>query len=289
MIFRKTTISGPSCRGLIGISIYASLSVLFAALVSCFGFAQGTTLSPPSVIKQLASGMDRTTWNVRKWSGRYLVVFHRGDSDAPEFALYDQNDHVVVRRAVTVGDAKTGTVGINAVAADESGNSYVAAAAVSNSGAIARFIEKFDANGQGLGVIRTNPFQAEQMCSTGDGTVWALGWDEVAERRNVKHAGYPILRHFDFARGETAATLQREQVHWDFLNPTRAFLACNSKSVGLYLASDGFWLEVDADGHSPSLHRLPPIPRRGDVTGGAFTEAGGFFLRSTAKALGLPS
>lgn len=246
---------------------------------SSFGFTQGITLSPPGVQKQLATGLDQATWgDAPKWSGRYLVAFRSGQRDAPEFALYDDNDQVVVRRAVTVGDAKS--ISISDVVADESGNSYVAAAALSNSGAIVRFIQKFDVKGQNLGMIRTNPFQAVEICSTGDGTLWALGWDEVADGRNGKHAGYPILRHFDFARGQIGATLQRELVPWDFdAGPRHAVFACNSKSVGLYLAADGLWFEMDAGGHSLSLRRLPPIGMPpGWVTGSALTAAGSFFV-----------
>jgi hypothetical protein len=285
MIFRKTTILGLACHGSICTSIYASFFVLFAVLLSSFGFAQGTTLSPPSVQKQLVSGLDTTTWNASKWRGRTLVAWHQGPADAPAFALYDVNDHAIVTGAVRVTDAKSAE--ILDVATDDSGNSYVAAGALSNSGAIGRFIEKFDANGQGAGMIRTNPFQAQQVCSTGDGTVWALGGDEDAEGQNGKHAGYAILRHFDFVRGEIGATLQRDLVRWDFLGgPHHAFLACNAKSVGLYLPADSLWFEADADGHSSSVRRMPPLGAHTLVTGAAFTAAGGFFLTLQSPRLG---
>lgn len=250
------------------LSLFASPSVVSQNLVS------GQTLQAPRMQRQLASGLDPNKWNAHKWLGEYLVVFHQGMATAPSFGLYDAGDQA--RMTAALSFPQTTGISIGDVTVDEYGNSYVTGGAMSDSGALAQLIEKFDINGKSLSVIRTNPFVAQQVCTTGDGTVWALGFDRDVE---AKKGDYAILRRFDFSRGELNAILQRSLVSSNFMGGHHhAFLVCNTKTVGVYLPVDNLWFEADAEGHNPSLRHLPPLPSKAVITGNALTSSGTFFI-----------
>jgi len=286
MAFRRAISLAQRVMGLVPIS-EAGLAVAILAVFSLpSGVSQSVgsapTLPVPRMQKQLATALDGTTWNARKWLGGSLVVFHQGIAPTPTFGLYGSDDRASMTGVVSFPDSNE--VSISDVTVDEKRNVYVSGGAMSSSGVLGQFIEEFDPNGKSLGVIRTNPFVAQQVCAIGDGRVWALGFDREIEK---KKGDYAVLRRFDFGRGEVTAILQRSTVSWNFMRGHHhSSLVCNPKSVGLYLPYDNLWFEANADGTNSFLRQLPSLPSNSLITGSAFTESSRFFVTVDYRSRG---
>lgn len=246
---------------------------LVLSLLQCT-VAQDNVSGATIVKKQLANGLDRGKWNFRKWAGHYLADFNLGTDSEQSFAVYDSDDRLVTSAVVSFADSKS--ISLRDVAIDGQGFSYVTGGTLSNAGAIANFIEKFDRSGKRVATLRTNPFVPQHLCVTGDGSLWALGWDRDGEST---HADYPILRRFDFASGEISSMLNRKQVSGDYLRGVQnAYLVCSRDRVGVYFSGDALWFEASANGQGLSAIALPPAPPNARTIGAAFTSTNQLFI-----------
>ncbi|MGA8429948.1 MAG: hypothetical protein WB729_09010 [Candidatus Sulfotelmatobacter sp.] len=238
----------------------------------------GYSLSSPYRQEEMSDALDVSHWPWKRWNGSYLVAHNlKATSDSPVVALFDA--HGVRVRTGTVWFPSATSVSVRGAAADSVGTIFVSGGSRSVDGSLAFFIAQLDNNGRVSGVVRTTPFIALHLCTTGDGTIWALGSDRQAQRDRSANL---ILRQFSFARGQLRAVLDMASVESGMPMDTEAMsLFCNSNTVGMLLdsarASIHKWIELDVNTAKISTWQLPALREKRKINGLAFTAGGRLF------------
>src|SRR6516165_3208959 len=172
-------------------AIIVLFSTLYLLLPLCgHGQAQSvasagiTTSSPPRSARTLMPSEKRVVFEASQfaegsvipyWDKGYLIsIVPESVSPAtPNVRLYDATGTRV--REVSIWFPGTQTVYILSAAVTPRGQILASGTAVKSDGTRAYFIQETDGSGKRTNAIQTNPFLAEHVCATTEGSVWAFG------------------------------------------------------------------------------------------------------------------
>jgi hypothetical protein len=199
-------------------------------------FFDATPFSPGSVVPA--------------WDKGYLVsrVAESGGPDRPTVWLYDSRGVKFREAAVWLPGASRVIVGSAAVTPD--GRIAVVGNAERNDRPTSSFVAVTDANGNLTRVIETNPYHPSKICVAPDGTAWTFGWSK-REPRDPGIPEAPMLRHFDFQKGELATYLPLSTFNTQW-NPAGArgegrstFFTCAPDRVTIVVEETSEFIEMD--------------------------------------------
>src|SRR5262249_5589881 len=150
-------------------------------------------LLPPHNRQEFADGLNLVKWPWSVWSGHYLVSHQLfATPNSPVLAVYDSKG-TLVRSGIIWFDS-TSKSSIGDVTVDSTLTVFASGGAFSTDGALSNFIVKLDNSGHISNTVRTSPFVARHLCATGDGTVWAMGFDREEVKKGNR--SYPMLREY---------------------------------------------------------------------------------------------
>jgi hypothetical protein len=227
-------------------------------------------LESPGKQQNFAEGLNRSTWPWRNWSGSFLVAHGlSARPDSPIIKIFDSGGALV--KTGTVWFPSASSVSVKGVIVDPTGRIVASGASLSTDGVMADFITTLDGAGHPSQIVRTNPYVAFHLCSTGDGTVWALGNDRNARRHGSENL---ILREFSMSRGQIRAMLDVSGLGQKRVDPDSMWLVCNHNEVGVLANSVNQWIQFDTRTDRLSSWQLPTVPTQHEITGVAFTTSG---------------
>jgi len=141
------------------------------------------------------------------------------------------------------------------------------------------FLAKTSSSG-GIGsVIRTEGFQAGNVCEASDHTIWTLGSDRDKEPKHDDN--FTLVQHYSFEKGLLHGYLSKADSGLSDTNalgnghPSAGLLVCGKDRISLYLNDTNEYVEIDPVTETLKRWKMDakPLPK-GMLTGFAVTEKG---------------
>jgi hypothetical protein len=139
------------------------------------------------------------------------------------------------------------------------------------------YISQLDLQGHVLSTFSTDGYEPQRACSSGNGTIWTIGQDWMAE---IQGRSYAILRNYSASGELLRSYLQRAELPVTDLNLSarlakqggthgRAFVVCGANMVGAYFGPGHTWVSIRlSDGTAHVWHvRSPAEKNKMRVTG----------------------
>src|SRR6267142_1456631 len=140
------------------------------------------------------------------------------------------------------------------------------------------FLAKTSTSGGIVSVIRTEEFQAGNVCEASDHTIWTLGSDQDKERA---HDDFSLVQHYSFEKGLLGGYLSKADSSLSNTHPLgngypgAGLLVCGKERISLYLSETNEYIEIDPFTETLKRWKMDakPLPK-GMLTGLAVTENG---------------
>lgn len=147
---------------------------------------------------------------------------------------------------------------------------------VANSSKTAKtsFVVGIDVQGRTMFDLNVGSYEPSQICAAGDGNIWVLGQDVIAEATGNpysllrKYSTTGKLLGFYLNRGEihspalVLSTRRQQEAGVEAFRMNRVLLRCGEQSVGVYLGVSQTWTEVRLrDGYTQTWNLTLPAPR----------------------------
>lgn len=213
------------------------------------------------------------------WDKGYLASFGNGEP----VTLYDKHGAWIFAAPLTF-DGAVNTY-VHHAAPTASGTAVVSASVVDRDGVSADLIVEVGKAGISR-AIRTSPFYAFRVCSTGQGTVWAYGKELTDDRAAEPRTHYPMLREYSFDKGQLRSEIDRATVRPPNgvpivgKVPYDIQLRCGSGKVVIISIPTNEVIEYDLA--TSKLNRWPMAlqPDGFQITGAALTDSGEIYVSS---------
>jgi len=276
-------------------AIIVLFSTLYLLLPLCgHGQAQSvasagiTTSSPPRSARTLMPSEKRVVFEASQfaegsvipyWDKGYLIsIVPESVSPAtPNVRLYDATGTRV--REVSIWFPGAQTVYILSAAVTPRGQILASGTAVKSDGTRAYFIQETDGSGKRTNAIQTNPFLAEHVCATTEGSVWAFG--DVSQEASADSSQEALLREFNFQKGQIDQLLPRSTFGTTILSPAsrggaghEVYFRCLSNKLVIYSGVAQQFVEFDTTSHSANRFAIEPSTAGVKLTGFAATNDG---------------
>ena len=141
------------------------------------------------------------------------------------------------------------------------------------------FLAKTSSSGGIVSVIRTEGFQAGNVCEASDHTIWTLGSDRDKEPKQDDN--FALVQHYSFEKGLLHGYLSKTDSGLSDTHalgvgfPGAGLLVCGKESISLYLNDTNEYIQIDPVTETLKRWKMneEPLPK-GTFTGFAVTEKG---------------
>jgi hypothetical protein len=207
---------------------------------------------------------------VPKWSGDVLIAVEGDRSVSPLVYAFGPDGRELSRIEFTLPGARL--VGIDDTAHGSDGTIALCGFAIDATGRFGNYLALISADGKRQKVIRTDPYLAQAVTITRDGTVWTQGVEVTPVGRNVSATDAGVIRHFDSSGKMLGSYLSQSQLSCAEMTLGLDNFTSSLSRVGWYQGGGHYYFEVTLDG---ILQQYPVVPRGGpreSVSGLAITD-----------------
>jgi hypothetical protein len=204
----------------------------------------------------------------------YLIQFERKPSEQglpPSLFVYDSGGKLRFQAKVAVEDAAHMVIRAAAISSDGGAVMAVGSPHVGGS----QYLLQLDSTGRVVRTLDTGDYITTGLCVASSGNVWTLGAVYPGDK------SYSVLRNWDFDAGMMQAMLPRSGFQYSFIGAARdesqSVIRCNARTVGIFSAPNGEWIEVDLTSPDLKVKRWKlqsDSNNSGSITGLALSEEG---------------
>jgi hypothetical protein len=190
------------------------------------------------------------------WSGGSLLGVEDSRAKAPVLYLVDREGR---RDEFLFSIPGSNLVSISGIAKAEDGTIGLCGGALSSEATGTRYVALISSDRTQQTLIRTWPYQAEQIALAADGTIWTAG--KITDDANTRVIIYNVLRRYS-RQGQILASWSvrangRARMGPDAAEASDPYLMASHDRVG-WLAGGGEYFEYALDGREMARYLPPP-------------------------------
>jgi hypothetical protein len=189
------------------------------------------------------------------WRGGALLGVEKSDAKAPVLYLVDRGGR---REEFLFSIPESSWIGISGIALAEDGTIGLCGGATTAEAIGTRFIAIISPDHKRQTLIRTWPYQAQQIALAPDGTIWTAG--VITDDANTRVVVYNVLRRYERS-GKLLASWSvrakaRAQMGPNAVDSSHPYLMASRDRVG-WLSNGGEYFEYSLDGREIGQYAPP--------------------------------